>query len=79
MYAQTRARVYSKDNRPGPSEIAAPGATLLDIGAGWRIVPQLELRGQLRNLLDDEYYASPDPRWVFAPGRSASLTAVVQF
>jgi outer membrane receptor protein involved in Fe transport len=56
-----------------------PGATLVDLGAGWKIRPQLELRGQVRNLLNDEYYASPDPRWVLAPGRSASVTAVVQF
>ena len=78
-YAQARAAWYAEDERPGPSEVVAPGATLIDLGAGWRIVPQLELRAQLRNLLDDEYYASPDPRWVFAPGRSASLTAVVEF
>jgi hemoglobin/transferrin/lactoferrin receptor protein len=78
-YAQARLAFHAADDRPGPSEVAAPGATLLDIGAGWRIAPQLELRGSLRNLLDDEYYASPDPRWVFAPGRSASLTAVAQF
>jgi hypothetical protein len=34
----------------------------------------LELRGVVRNVLDDAYYASPDPRWVWAPGRSASVT-----
>jgi hypothetical protein len=33
----------------------------------------------VRNLLDDDYYASPDPRFVLAPGRSLSVTAVVQF
>ena len=78
-YAQTRVAWYASDGRPGPSEIAAPGATLLDVGAGWQILPRLELRGQLRNLLDDDYYASPDPRWVLAPGRSLSLSTVVQF
>ena len=78
-YVQSRAAWYAKDDRPGPSEVAAPGATLIDVGAGWRIRPQLELRGVLRNLLDETYYASPDPRWVLAPGRSASLTAVVEF
>ena len=78
-YAQTRVAFYAADDRPGPTEIAAPGATLVDAGAGWRLRPQLELRGLLRNLLDDDYYASPDARWVLAPGRSASLTAVVQF
>jgi outer membrane receptor protein involved in Fe transport len=79
VYAQTRVAWYADDNRPGPSEIAAPGSTLMDVGAGWRLVRQLELRGQLRNLLDDDYYASPDARWVLAPGRSVSLTAVLQF
>lgn len=78
-YAHSRIAYQADDDRPGPSEIAAPGATLLDIGGGCRIVPRLELRGSLRNLLDDEYYASPDARWVWAPGRSASVTAVVQF
>ena len=79
IYAQTRLAWYAADDRPGPSEIAAPGATLLDAGAGWQFMPQFGLRAQLRNLLDDEYYASPDPRFVLAPGRSVSLTAVVQF
>jgi hemoglobin/transferrin/lactoferrin receptor protein len=78
-YAQTRVAFHAADNRPGPTEIAAPGATLVDVGAGWRLLPPLELRGLLRNLLDDDYYASPDVRWVFAPGRSVSLTAVLQF
>jgi outer membrane receptor protein involved in Fe transport len=79
IYAQARLAVYAKDDRPGPSEIAAPGATLLDAGAGWRLRRGLELRGQARNLLNETYYASPDPRFVLAPGRSVSLTAAVQF
>jgi outer membrane receptor protein involved in Fe transport len=79
VYAQTRLGIYAKDTRPGPTEIAAPGATLWDAGAGWRVVRQLELRGQIRNMLNDTYYASPDPRFVLAPGRSASLTASLTF
>lgn len=78
-YAQMRAAFYAKDERPGPSEVEAPSATVLDLNAGWHITRQVELRGVLRNLLDDEYYASPDPRWVYAPGRSASLSLVFQF
>ena len=78
-YAQARVAFYGEDDRPGPSEIAAPGATLVDVGGGWRPVSQLEIRALLRNLLDDDYYASPDARWVFASGRSFSLTAVVEF
>ena len=79
VYAQTRLAFSAADDRPGPTEIAIPGATLLDAGGGWRLRPHLELRALARNLLDDDYYASSDPRWVLAPGRSVSLTAVVQF
>lgn len=77
--AHVRAGWSGDDTRPGPSEIAAPGATLLDVGGGWRLARQVELRGYVRNLLDETYYASPDPRFVPAPGRSATLTAVLQF
>jgi outer membrane receptor protein involved in Fe transport len=79
VYAQARLAWHGNDDRPGPSEIAAPGATLLDLGGGWKILPQLELRGLLRNALNDTYYASPDARWVYAAGRSFSFTAAVQF
>jgi hemoglobin/transferrin/lactoferrin receptor protein len=78
-YAQMRVAFHDDDNRPGPSEVVAPGATLLDAGGGWRFARQLELRGQLRNLLNETYYASPDPRFVLAAGRSASITFVVEF
>ena len=78
-YAQTRIAWSGEDERPGPTEIVAPGATLWDIGGGWRLHRHLELRALARNLLDDTYYASPDPRFVLAAGRSFSVTAVVQF
>jgi outer membrane receptor protein involved in Fe transport len=45
----------------------------------WRVQRALELRAIVRNLLDDRYHASPDARWVLAPGRSISATAVLQF
>ncbi len=67
------------DERPGPSEIAAPGAQIVDLSGGWRFSRNLELRGMVRNLLDDDYYASPDPRWVYAPGRSGSVTVGFRF
>ena len=79
IYAVARMGIYAKDDRPGPSEVAAPGATLIDAGAGWRVMRSVELRGYVRNLLNETYYASPDPRFVYAPGRSASLTVAAQF
>jgi hemoglobin/transferrin/lactoferrin receptor protein len=78
-YAQLRASFFSRDDRPGPSEVDAPGAQVVDISGGWRFRPGLELRGMIRNLLDDAYYASPDVRWVYAPGRSGSLTLAFEF
>jgi outer membrane receptor protein involved in Fe transport len=77
VQSQLRIARHAEDTRPGPSEIATPGATVLDIGTGWQVLPQLEVRGSVRNLLNDTYYASPDPRWVLAAGRSVSITAVV--
>ncbi len=78
-FAQMRVALLAGDDRPGPSEIAAPGASIIDLGGGYRLTSNLEIRGNARNLLDDAYYASPDPRWVWAPGRSASVTLGVQF
>lgn len=69
-----RLALYGKDDRPGPSEVASPGHTNLDAGASWAITSRLEVRVAARNLLNDTYYASPDPRWVLAPGRNASVT-----
>lgn len=79
IYAQLRASFMADDDRPGPSEVDAPAATVVDLSGGWKLTGHVELRAIVRNLLDDEYYASPDPRWVWAPGRSASLTLGVQF
>ena len=77
--AHVRVATFATDDRPGISEIRAPGYTLLDAGASWWLTPKLELRANGRNLLNRTYYASPDPRFVFAPGRSASLTAAISF
>ncbi len=78
-FAQMRVALLDGDDRPGPSEIAAPGASIVDLGGGYRLTSNLEIRGNVRNLLDDAHYASPDSRWVWAPGRSASVTLGVQF
>jgi hemoglobin/transferrin/lactoferrin receptor protein len=78
-YAQTRLAWYAEDDRPGPSEVATPGATIVDIGGGWNLGPRLGLRALARNVFDEKYYASPDPRWVYAAGRSLTLTASLQF
>jgi hemoglobin/transferrin/lactoferrin receptor protein len=74
-----RLAVYADDDRPGPSEIAAPGHTNLDLGATWTMSERFELRGSVRNVLNDEYYASPDPRFVLAPGVNGFVTLAVKY
>jgi outer membrane receptor protein involved in Fe transport len=56
-----------------------PGYVDVDAGASWRFSRHLELRGAARNLLNKAYYSSPDRRWVYAAGRSVSLTIVTGF
>jgi outer membrane receptor for ferrienterochelin and colicins len=70
---------YADDDRPGPSEVWAPGHTNLDVGATWFAHRRLEVRGAVRNLLNQEYYASPDPRFVLAPGVNGFVTIQVKF
>jgi outer membrane receptor protein involved in Fe transport len=39
----------------------------------------LDLRALVRNVFDETYYASPDTRFVLAPGISVSVTLVARF
>ena len=78
-FAQARVAWFAEDDRPGPTERLVNGYTLVDLSGGAAIVRQLELRVLVRNLFDEEYFASQDVRAVFAPGRAASVTAVVRF
>jgi len=78
-FAQMRFAHFTDDDRPGPTERLVPGYTLVDLSGGATLGRYLELRALIRNALDQEYFASQDIRAVFAPGRAASLTAVVRF
>lgn len=79
VFAQVRASFFAEDDTPGPSEVSAPAARVVDLSTGWKLSRHVELRGIVRNLLDEAYYASPDPRWVYAPGRSGSVTLAFNF
>jgi hemoglobin/transferrin/lactoferrin receptor protein len=78
-FVQLRAAAYARDERPGPNEIAAPGYAIVDLGGGFQVSQWLEFQAYVRNLLDQEYYASNDPRFVLAPGISASFTTLLRF
>ena len=63
----------------GPSEVATPAYRMADAGASWRVGRRLEIRSVGRNLLNARYYSSSGPRWVYGPGRRASVTIVVRY
>ena len=58
-FGQVRMAFLADDDRPGPSEVAAPGATVIDLAGGWHFTRNLELRGLVRNLLDDSVLREP--------------------
>jgi outer membrane receptor protein involved in Fe transport len=74
-----RVAAYASHDAAGPSEVPTPGYVLVDAGAAWRTTRHLQVLGTVRNLLNDSYYSSAGPRWVYAPGRHASVTVVVGF
>lgn len=75
-FVQGRVGVYATDDHPGPSEQVVGAHTLVDVMAGYPLTANLDLRVVARNLLDQAYLLSPDPRAVLASGASilASLT-----
>lgn len=74
IFWETRLAAYRRDSRPGPTEKRAPGYALWDMGASFRLSPQLEIGLYGRNLLDRRYLSSPDANAVLAPGRSLQVT-----
>jgi outer membrane receptor protein involved in Fe transport len=78
-FVQARFAAFAADDEPGPTERAVPGYTLVDLSGGYALAASLELRVLVRNLFDEAYYASPDPRGVLAAGRSASLALSARF
>lgn len=79
LSAHVRGAVFAADDRPGPTEQARAAYALADAVASWKLGARLELRASVRNLFDTAYLVSPDPRAVYAPGRSASLTLSSRF
>jgi outer membrane receptor protein involved in Fe transport len=79
LVAYGRVKAVDSHDEAGPSEVPTRSYTLVDAGAAWRLAPQLELVGSARNLLNEAYQSSSGPRWVWAPGRHASIALVVKF
>ena len=74
-----RVTAFASHDAAGPSEVPTPGYWLVDAGAAWQLTRHLQIVGTARNLVNDSYYSSAGPRWVYAPGRRGSVTVVVRF
>jgi outer membrane receptor protein involved in Fe transport len=74
-----RAAAVARDDRPGPSEVSAPGHVDVGAGASAPLTRHLDVRVSARNLLDARSYASPGMRWVYAPGQSGMVTVTVRY
>jgi outer membrane receptor protein involved in Fe transport len=74
-----RAAAVAPHDAAGPSEVPTPGFVSLDAGTTWHWSPHVEVRGIVRNLLDQRLYSSAGPRWVYAPGRNGSVTLALLF
>jgi vitamin B12 transporter len=74
-----RAAAVARHSPAGPSEVPTPGYVALDAGAVWHGSAHLDVRGAVRNLLDQQWYSNAGPRWVYAPGRNGSITIAVLF
>jgi outer membrane receptor protein involved in Fe transport len=79
LVSYARVKALNSHDASGPSEVPTRSYTLVDAGAAWRLAPQFELVGTARNLLNEAYQSSAGPRWVWAPGRQASITLVARF
>jgi len=78
-FAHIRLSTYASDSRPGPTEIAMPAYTTVEILGGASLGSHLDLNLSVRNLFDRLYPASPDPRGVPAPGIQAVLVLTARF
>lgn len=72
-YAFARAAGFDRKDDPGPTETERPGYVLLDLGGGYHLTDEVELRLAVRNAFDREYTASPDVTSDRSPGRTVTL------
>jgi len=74
-----RVAAVRRHDAAGPSEVATPGYVPVDAGMVWHCSDRVNVRGLVRNLLDQRAYSNAGPRWVHAPGLNGSLTFAVEF
>jgi outer membrane receptor protein involved in Fe transport len=74
-----RGAAFATDDRPGPTEVRAPGYVDVSAGLSWTLSRVATIRASATNLLDQRYYASQGPRWVLAPGATGAVVLVIGY
>jgi outer membrane receptor protein involved in Fe transport len=72
-YLFGRLTAFLDHRQPGPTEVERPRYTVVDVGGGWRVREEIELRLMVRNAGDRSYTASPDETADRAAGRSVTV------
>ena len=72
-YAFGRVNTFLAHEEPGPTELERSGYTLYDVGVGWRVWEDVEMRLTVRNLTDKLYTGAPDNAADRSPGRSLTF------
>ena len=78
-FVEARSVVYAGDDNPGLTEVARPGYSLLDLGAGYSFSGHFEIQAYVRNVLNKAHFNTPMDVSALAPGISATLTGFVRF
>lgn len=78
-YVYTRLAAFQRDDEPGPTEDERPGYSTVDLGVGYHVLDNLELRVIGKNLLDRRYRESADETAALAMGRSFMVGVVGRY
>jgi outer membrane receptor protein involved in Fe transport len=79
LMSYLRVKAVSSHEAAGPSEVPTTSYTTVDGAVRWRLTERVQVVGTIRNLFDEAYQSSAGPRWVWAPGRHASITVAMMF
>ena len=74
VWLEVSTIMQKSHTHPGPAEIAIPGFTIINLEAGYEILPSLNVHLLAANLFNKEYLSRADPEAPPDPGRSISIS-----
>jgi len=79
LMSYARVKAVGSHDAAGPSEVPTTSYTTVDGAVRWQWTARVQVLGAIRNLFDEAYQSSAGPRWVWAPGRHASITVAITY